>query len=101
MLGAFVGVFWAMLSSKIISSDNIVMRILAKLKIKNNMSEVVALDAEQNRYIDKVIDITSKSSEIANIKNNIQNFRETLEEMEVIKRAKAERNLNTSKEKNN
>jgi hypothetical protein len=40
--------------------------------------------------MDKLVEMTSKSSEISNIKNNIRQFRETLEEMEVIKKAKEE-----------
>jgi hypothetical protein len=68
------------------------MRILAKFKVTNNMSEVIIIDSKETQYIDKLIELTAKSSELANIKNNIKNFRETLEQMEVIKKVKEDVN---------
>jgi hypothetical protein len=91
ILGGLISVFWFMIGNWILlSGHNIFRRILMKFGIRNNLSEDVFLSQHDSELMEKFLKLREQSDEVSNIKKNLQHFRQSLENTEIVKKAKAE-----------
>ena len=61
-----------------------------KFGIKNNLSDDVFLSQQDSELMEKFLRLREQSEEVSNIKKNLRHFRESLENTEIVKKAKAE-----------
>jgi hypothetical protein len=91
ILGGVLSVFWFMIGNWVLlSGDNIFRKILIKFGISNNLSEDVFLTHQDNELMQKFMRLKEQSEEVANIRKNLSHFRQSLENTEIVKKAKAD-----------
>ncbi len=61
-----------------------------KFGIKNNLSDDVFLSQQDSELMEKFMRLREQSDEVSNIKKNLRHFRQSLENTEIVKKAKAE-----------
>jgi len=94
LLGVVVGVCWFIIVDNfILKVDNPLRRILQKLGLRNNMSDIDILSAEHgykeaagNGLYAKYLQLSKKQDELSKIKNELKTFRSTVETMDIIKK---------------
>jgi hypothetical protein len=74
----------------LLSGNNIFRKILMKFGIKNNLSDDVFLSQQDSELMEKFMRLREQSDEVSNIKKNLRHFRQSLENTEIVKKAKAE-----------